>query len=83
MTQPLSIDSLQVMLRKLDCNSPDCKDKISLLRAMADSACDKGQISRKQWRILYEELAKIQEKHIELQPISCRHALRYGRDVPY
>lgn len=79
MTQPLSIDSLYVLLHKLDFYSPDCRERISLLRAMADSACDKGQISRKEWRNLYEELAKIQEKHMELQPISCRHALRYDR----
>lgn len=79
MTKSLDINSLETLLYKLDYTSHDCKDRISILRAMADNACDNGEISRKQWRTLYEELAKIQKKHVNLQPIGFHHTLHYGR----
>lgn len=81
MTSPKNIGDLEAQLLNLDGKNPNCKKKILEFRREMDSACDRGDITLKEWRALVEKVSVIQEQCVSREPDGWRHPPISGRSV--
>jgi hypothetical protein len=56
----MDFNQLQSMTVSLDASDRACQHQISDLRRLMDSACDQGDISIREWRMLLEKVALVQ-----------------------
>ncbi len=56
----MDFDQLQSMALGLDPAHQACNIRIGELRRLMDNACDLGEISIREWRVLLDKVANIQ-----------------------